>query len=106
MAIFGFALYKLKQQLRRICLHGMLTLFTVALPFGAYSADPSAPNHLTVKGQVKLNEITPDEENHNREVGRKLTKKYLNGYEDASLWHRINSMDWDLLDDEFEKTKI
>ena len=54
MAIFGFALYKLKQQLRRICLHGMLTLFTVALPFGAYSADPSAPNHLTVKGQVKL----------------------------------------------------
>ena len=32
----------------------MLTLFTVALPFGAYSADPSAPNHLTVKGQVKL----------------------------------------------------
>ena len=56
--------------------------------------------------RLKLNEITPDEENHNREVGRKLTKKYLNGYEDASLWHRINSMDWDLPDDESEKTKI
>ena len=55
--------------------------------------------------RLKLNEITPDEENHNREVGRKLTKKYLNGYE-YNFWHRINSMDWDLPDDESEKTKI
>ena len=53
MVIFGFALYRLKQQVRRICLHGMLALLTVAAPSSAHSADPSEPNHLAVKGQVK-----------------------------------------------------
>ena len=30
--------------------------------------------------RLKLNEITPDEENHNRGVGRSITKKYLRGW--------------------------
>ena len=54
MAISVFVTIQLKQQLSEFACIGMLTLFTVVLPFGAYSADPSAPNHLTVKGQVKL----------------------------------------------------
>ena len=49
----GFARYGLKQQLRRICLFGLLTLFTVVLPFAAFSADASVLN-ITVKGQVRL----------------------------------------------------
>jgi len=53
-AIFGFAGRIFKQALRQICMFGLLTLFAVVLPFGASSAEHSALNQLTVKGQVKL----------------------------------------------------
>jgi hypothetical protein len=49
----GFARYRLKQQLRRICRLGLLTLFTVILPFSTFSAAPSVLN-IIVKGQVRL----------------------------------------------------
>lgn len=55
---------------------------------------------------LKRNEITPAQEKHNRGVGRSITKKYLDGYEDASMWYRLNSMDWGTPDDESEKNKI
>ena len=53
-AIFGFALHRLKQALRQICMFGLLTLFALVIPYGASSAEHSELNHLTVKGQVKL----------------------------------------------------
>lgn len=43
---------------------------------------------------LKRNELTPEEEEQNREVGRRLSNKYLKNYEDEYMWHRINAMDW------------
>ena len=43
---------------------------------------------------LKLNEITPEEEEQNREVGRRLTNKYLKKYEEEYMWYRMNAMEW------------
>lgn len=53
---------------------------------------------------LKRNEITPEEEKHNRSVCRRISNKYLEGYEDETMWYRINSMDWGK--DDNEKTKV
>lgn len=55
---------------------------------------------------LKRNDITPEEEEYNRSICRKISNKYLEGYEDAAMWYRINAMDWGTPSDESEKTKI
>ena len=50
---YSSARYRFKRQLWRICLFGLLTLFTVVLPFAVFSVYPTVLN-ITVKGKVIL----------------------------------------------------